>query len=167
MFGRIKTILGITAVLLFAAAGCGSDGGSVKAMINGVEYDLNVEHVLIMSGVGAGSDPNFIGYDASGRSLNIEVGISSGGSYMDRISFWIADVTAVQPGVPVPIDATAANVTVVLGGQTMQVFGGSILFDSLSNLPGGRVDMTFKLDLGGSMMGTIYGNVHGEVQGAY
>lgn len=156
-----KAILALVAVLALPLLSCGDSGNSVKAIINGQEYDLNVENVAIVAGG--------VGDQVGGANLKINMSLSSGGYISDNIMITVQNLAALVPGQNYLIDGQNINATVQLNGGVATIFTGSsqIVFDSISNRAGGNVSGQFKIDLGGSFAGTLLGSFSGDVNLGY
>lgn len=159
---RFRRLANLIVMLALAAslAGCG-DSNYVKALINGQEYDWNVQGVDILASCGSGAGA--AGYPMGGVGLSVTMYLSGGGYVSDSIALSVLNVLGLEPGVPVYVDGNNINSAVVLNGVPAQVFSGTVIFNSISNQPGRNVSGDFQLNLSGTFAGLVHGHFSSDV----
>jgi hypothetical protein len=134
--------LGIVALSLFLlGTGCGSGtGGSVRGVVNGQQFELDVQEVNCDAGAPTG--PGVPGSDGALNSpLLCTVNFRSDGFFSDYLAINVSDVLIVHDflGTYLPIDGVLVSGSITIQGQTEAIIQGLVRFSEISNRSGGRV----------------------------
>lgn len=141
-------------------SGCGGNDNSVRAIVNGQQFEMKVQHSSCIAG---GSVPGF------GAPVTCTISFRTGGNsfFADSLSFSVSDVRAVYPdllGKAIPLTGGSGGIVsaqMTLQAQNQVILEGVILFSHISNVRGDKVCADYEL-LTGS--GIVDGHFCGTVE---
>ncbi len=153
----------LAGIFLFQA--CGSDGGSIRIVTNGVVRETSAQQILCVAGgvTGAGIAGND-GYLAA--PLVCSVSFRTDGYFADYLELTAFDVPAAFQylGTWLPVGGGLIDAWITLQGQEQPIFNGAVRFTEISNVVGRRVCAQYAFETG---LDVVEGEFCTEVQVGY